>query len=101
MVNNSRRNSAVPSHCAAACEKSTFMGRTVSGVATGGNWLTLAANLRTPASSNSVLVSFVVLPGAATDFDVFYDVLFFGDVGMIFWDGFESGDTSVWSNQVP
>ncbi len=57
--------------------------------------------LEAPAGTASALVSFVVETGVATAFDVFYDVLFFGESGLLFGDGFESGDVSAWSNSSP
>ena len=62
-----------------------------------GEWLSLAAKIEAPPLAVSVLVSFVVESGNATDFDVFFDVLFFGETFVIFADGFESGDVSAWS----
>ena len=38
---------------------------------------------------------------SALDFDGFFDAEFFGEAPPIFSDGFESGDTSAWSQTVP
>ncbi len=67
----------------------------------GGEWLDLAVEFEAPAGAGSALVSFTVEGGDATAFDVFYDVLFFGDSGLLFADGFESGDVSAWSSSMP
>ncbi len=66
-----------------------------------GEWPELAVELEAPAGAASALVSFVVETGAATAFDVFYDVLYFGDSGLLFADGFESGGLDAWSNSTP
>ena len=68
---------------------------------TSGSWLTLAADFEAPEGAKSTRISFVVDSGGASDFDVFFDVLFFGDIGLVFADGFESGNLTAWSSHVP
>ncbi len=69
----------------------------------GGVWADLGVGTTTaPAGAQSAYVSFLVLAGAAPDFDVSFDRVYFEhEVGVIFDDGFESGDTAQWSSTVP
>ncbi|MEM8962538.1 MAG: hypothetical protein AAGD38_13725, partial [Acidobacteriota bacterium] len=67
---------------------------------TDGLWQPLAGRVDTPSGTLSALCSFDVLAPNGDDFDVFLDDLFLGQ-GIIFSDGFESGDTSAWSSTVP
>ena len=57
--------------------------------------------LMTP-TARSAYVSFVAQPGTVPDFDASFDRLYFQIYAIVlFADGFESGDTSLWSAQVP
>jgi hypothetical protein len=69
---------------------------------TGGTFLAIGHDAPVPASAQSALCSFIVVPpiGAGV-YDAWLDELFFGDRGAIFADGFESGNTSAWSNAQP
>ena len=69
----------------------------------GGAWLFLTNEVTAPAGAASALCDFAVeAAGGGVDFDVFFDGLsFLGNEGLIFADGFESGDVSAWSSSVP
>jgi len=54
-----------------------------------------------PAGAHSANVRLIVVAGATNDVDLRADELFFGDDGLLFADGFESGDTDSWSSAVP
>ncbi len=69
----------------------------------GGAWLFLLSEVTAPAGAASALCDFAVESVRGDDFDAFLDGLFLGspDFGLIFTDGFESGDVSAWSSAVP
>ncbi len=64
---------------------------------TGGTWLTLARQVTSAASAASVRCRFRWETPSGASFTGSFDQLFLSDVGEIFSDGFESGDTSQWS----
>ncbi len=69
----------------------------------GGVWLDLGEAVTTPPTgARSAYVSYLVVAGAAPDFDASFDrVYFHREVGVLFADGFESGDTLQWSLTFP
>lgn len=70
----------------------------------GGTWTFNESIVHTPIGAVSALCTFETGPlGGNSLFDLYLDGLFFGagDLGPIFSDGFESGDTSAWSSTVP
>jgi hypothetical protein len=64
-------------------------------------WLALETRVAAPPGANSALVTFAIDAGLSPDFDAGFDRLFFAGSDAVFLDGFESGDTSAWSRQVP
>jgi hypothetical protein len=66
----------------------------------GGLWLFLASAVVAPEGAVSALCDFAVESVAGDNYDVFLDGLFLGTGGLIFADGFESGDVSAWSRSV-
>lgn len=54
-----------------------------------------------PAGAHSASVRLIVDAGATNDVDLHADELFFGDDGLLFADGFESGGTGSWSSAMP
>jgi 6-phosphogluconolactonase (cycloisomerase 2 family) len=66
-------------------------------------WVDLAEEIQTPPpAARSAYVSFVAQPGVVPDFDASFDRLYFQIYAIVlFADGFESGDTTQWSAQVP
>ncbi len=68
---------------------------------TGGNWLTIAAQLTRPASAVAARCDFSFETPTAESFDAWLDVTRFAGTGAIFSDGFESGNTAAWSATVP
>ncbi|MBZ0171112.1 MAG: DUF11 domain-containing protein [Phycisphaerales bacterium] len=71
-------------------------------VETGGAWIDDGRPVTVPVGAASTLCVFAfdVVDGQAT-FTGYVDNVFFGRVGLIFNDGFESGDESAWSEVVP
>ncbi|MEO8196995.1 MAG: beta-propeller fold lactonase family protein [Thermoanaerobaculia bacterium] len=70
---------------------------------TAGAWVNLpTAPQSPPAGARSAYVSFLAVAGAAPTFATSFDTLYFRvEVGLLFGDGFESGDSSLWSATVP
>jgi hypothetical protein len=68
----------------------------------GGAWFSLAAAVVPPAGAASALCDFTAeSAGGSSDFDLYFDDLYFGGGPVIFTDGFESGDVSAWSSSTP
>ncbi len=69
----------------------------------GGAWIFIASEVVAPEGAVTALCDFVVegVGEGSDSFDVFFDGLFLGNLGLIFADGFESGDVSAWSSSVP
>ena len=69
---------------------------------TGAVWVTVASGgAPFPAGAHSASVRLIVEAGTTNDVDLRADELFFGDDGLLFADGFESGGTGIWSSAVP
>ena len=69
---------------------------------TGAVWVTVASGgAPFPAGAHSASVRLIVEAGTTNDVDLRADELFFGDDGLLFADGFESGGTGIWSLAVP
>ena len=69
---------------------------------TGAVWVTVASGgAPFPAGAHSASVRLIVEAGTTNDVDLRADELFFGDDGLLFADGFESGGTGFWSSAVP
>ncbi|MBP9143729.1 MAG: beta-propeller fold lactonase family protein [Thermoanaerobaculia bacterium] len=70
---------------------------------TAGLWTELPESIHTPpAGARSAYVSFLADAGAAPSFATSFDTLYFRvEVGSLFADGFESGDSTLWSATVP
>ncbi len=69
---------------------------------TGGAFLDLTQVATPPAGTASALCTFIVsAPVGGISYEASIDRLFFGDRNSIFSDGFESGDTSAWSEEFP
>ena len=72
--------------------------QTVTG--TVGAWQPLALSASAPAGSVSALCSLLLDAGAGVAFDGYLDQAVLTGPGLIFADGFESGDVSAWSSAV-
>ena len=70
---------------------------------TAGAWVALPDSPHSPPTdARSAYVSFLAVAGAAPSFATSFDTLYFRvEVGSLFADGFESGDSSLWSATVP
>ncbi len=70
---------------------------------TAGAWLALPAVPHSPPNgARSAYVSFLAVAGAAPSFATSFDTLYFRvEAGGLFANGFESGDTLLWSATVP
>ena len=89
-------------NCTTTVLGSEVLGGLVAGD-TGGLWAELPESIHTPpAGARSAYVSFLADAGAAPSFATSFDTLYFRvEVGSLFADGFESGDTTLWSASVP
>ena len=68
----------------------------------GGLWITSLESILAPVGAVSALCELGVAPvGDDPNFDIYLDALFLGAEGLIFRNGFESGDTSAWSSTSP
>ena len=67
----------------------------------GGLWLEVSGAVSTPADTMSVRVSFYAERATGATFEAGFDHLRLNTVAVIFADGFESGNTAAWSNEVP
>ncbi len=67
---------------------------------TGGTWLTFARQVDSAAGAASVRCEFRFATPTGVSFDGAIDQLFLGLTGEIFSDGFETGDTSQWTQCV-
>ncbi len=63
-----------------------------------GGWLNVAETLTAPAGSASARCAFRFDTPTGVAFTAHLDRLFLGAAGLIFADGFESGDTAAWSS---
>jgi hypothetical protein len=70
---------------------------------TAGVWVPLPVSAQTPPNgARSAFVSFLTVAGAAPSFATSFDTLYFQvELGALFSDGFESGDTTQWSASIP
>ncbi len=68
---------------------------------TGGVWVGLLDSFDPPPAAGSALCTFEILALAGESFDAFLDDVVVRPSTLIFFDGFESGDTSAWSGSVP
>ena len=73
---------------------------------TAGAWSTFeATDVPAPATARSAYVTFLVDAGSSPAFEVYFDHLYIHEPVIFdapfFSDGFESGDTTSWSNSVP
>jgi uncharacterized repeat protein (TIGR01451 family) len=68
---------------------------------TGGDWLTIGAQLARPVGAVAARCDFSFETPTAESFDGWLDATRFAGTGGLFSDGFESGDTSAWSATVP
>lgn len=69
---------------------------------TGAVWVTVASGgAPFPAGAHSASLRLIVEAGATNDVDLRADELFFGNDGLLFADGFESGGTGSWSVAMP
>ena len=108
-----RISSTTPGHPAAAghvdffasgdCSGAPLAGASTSAVQgdTALSWQAFKSRLEAPSGASSALVTFTVDAGQSPDFEAAFDRLYFVGLEFIFSDGFESGDTSVWSRSVP
>jgi hypothetical protein len=66
-------------------------------------WVALPESPHTPpVDARSAYVSFLSVAGAAPSFATSFDTLVFRvEVGALFANGFESGDTTLWSATIP
>ncbi len=89
-------------NCTTLVLGSEVLGGVVAGD-TGGLWEALPESTQTPpVGARSAYVSFLAVAGAAPSFATGFDSLNFRvEVGLLFADGFESGDTTQWSVSVP
>ncbi len=67
----------------------------------GGTWIPIAAQIARPAGAVAARCDFKFQTPTAASFDAYLDATLFTGSGVIFIDGFESGDTSAWSVTVP
>ena len=68
---------------------------------TGGNWLTIAAQINRPAAAVAARCDFSFETATGESFDGWLDATRFAASGGLFSDGFESGNTAAWSATVP
>lgn len=89
-------------NCTTGALGAEVLGLAISGD-TGGTWSDLTpAPHSPPAGARSAYVSFLAVAGAAPTFATSFDTLYFRvEVGVLFANGFESGDSSLWSATFP
>ena len=89
-------------NCSTGVLGTEVLGTVVAGD-TAGVWVALAESQHTPpVGARSAYVSFLADAGAAASFTTAFDTLSFRvEVGALFADGFESGDSTAWSATVP
>ena len=68
-------------------------------VDTGGTWVPLEGSFTPPLGTSSAFCSFYATVQGTGDFQLHFDSLFANELP-IFMDGFESGDTTLWSESV-
>jgi hypothetical protein len=68
---------------------------------TGGAFLTVSQTVPRPAGAVSARCAFVLQTATGASFDAYLDATTLSAPGLIFADGFESGNTSAWSLTVP
>jgi 6-phosphogluconolactonase (cycloisomerase 2 family) len=89
-------------NCTTLLLGSEVLGGAVAGD-TGGLWVSLPQSPHTPpVGARSAYVSFLAVAGAAPSFATSFDTVFFRiELGAMFADSFETGDTTQWSATVP
>ncbi|MEO7793829.1 MAG: beta-propeller fold lactonase family protein [Thermoanaerobaculia bacterium] len=89
-------------NCTTSVLGTEVLGPVVAGD-TGAAWVALTEAPHTPpAGARSAYVSYLAVAGTAPSFATRFDTLFFRvEIGGLFADGFESGDSSLWSATVP
>ena len=65
-----------------------------------GDWQLLEHPTTSPSDAVSALCSIDLLTATGEDFNVFFDAMSLSCLNLLFEDGFESGDTSAWSDTV-
>ncbi len=68
---------------------------------TGGTWIEVSDTMTTTAGASSARCALTFTTPGGQNFTAWLDDLFFGDGNLIFADGFESGDTTMWSLTTP
>ena len=68
---------------------------------TGGNWLTIAAQIVRPVGAVAARCDFSFETATGESFDGWLDATRFTATGALFSDGFESGNTAAWSATLP
>jgi 6-phosphogluconolactonase (cycloisomerase 2 family) len=89
-------------NCTTSVLGAEVLGGSVAGD-TAGVWVPLPDSSHTPPNgARSAFVSFVTVAGTAPGFATSFDTLYYQvELGALFSDGFESGDTTLWSAAFP